>query len=431
MRFTFILLFSFINIFSQTGEWKVFTTSNSGLPANNIRFITVDHSGNKWVSIGDWFDNGKGIAKYNGNRWIVYDTTNSGLPSNQVNSISVDSKGNKWFGTYGAGIAMFDDSTWTIYDSSNSPLPSNEIWAITIDRNDTLWIGTDGGGLVKFFKSEWEIYDEDNSALRNNHIYSITIDGSNTKWLGTDAGIAVLKNNILTTYERKMWVSSIAIDSDGNKWIGTWGTGAKGLACFKEGVWSYLDSSNSPLPVNDIRAVVLDKYDKLWMGTGDWEYQVGGLVKYDQTNWEIFNTSNSSLSSNIIYTIVVDSNDNKWVGTSSGLVIYNENGIVDVDENNRIVLPKSILLNQNYPNPFNPTTKIRFTIPSIMKRGISKVRLVVYNSLGQKVRTLVNNNKVAGNYEVEFNASNLTSGVYFYVLRVGEFIVSKKMILLK
>ena len=83
-------------------------------------------------------------------------------------------------------------------------------------------------------------------------------------------------------------------------------------------------------------------------------------------------------------------------------------------------------LSQNYPNPFNPSTTINFRIPLS-----SKVTLKVYDILGREVATLVNENKPAGKYSIIFNSNNLASGVYFYNLRAGNFIESKKMMLLK
>lgn len=91
-------------------------------------------------------------------------------------------------------------------------------------------------------------------------------------------------------------------------------------------------------------------------------------------------------------------------------------------------------LNQNYPNPFNPTTNIRFTIPNVAS-GLSATGgmtvLKVYDVLGNEVATLVNEEKPAGVYEVEFNASELSSGIYFYKLQAGSFTQTRKMILLK
>jgi len=88
-------------------------------------------------------------------------------------------------------------------------------------------------------------------------------------------------------------------------------------------------------------------------------------------------------------------------------------------------------LYQNYPNPFNPNTKIKYSIPSNMKRERLIVILKVYDILGDEVAALVNEEKQAGEYEVTLDASSLTSGVYFYRLQAGDLIESKKMILLK
>jgi len=89
-------------------------------------------------------------------------------------------------------------------------------------------------------------------------------------------------------------------------------------------------------------------------------------------------------------------------------------------------------LEQNYPNPFNPSTKIKFTIPFTLRGAEgSFVSLKIYDVLGNEIETLVNEEKPAGSYEIDFSGSDLTSGIYFYQLKYGEFVESKKMILLK
>ncbi len=107
--------------------------------------------------------------------------------------------------------------------------------------------------------------------------------------------------------------------------------------------------------------------------------------------------------------------------------------ITNVDSNNERLL-NEFRLEQNYPNPFNPSTKIKFTIPSVIASGAKQSNLVtlkVYDVLGSEVAILVNEEKSAGNYEVNFNASQLSSGIYFYKLQAGSFIEAKKMILIK
>jgi len=89
-------------------------------------------------------------------------------------------------------------------------------------------------------------------------------------------------------------------------------------------------------------------------------------------------------------------------------------------------LPESYALSQNYPNPFNPSTEINFDLPVA-----SKVSLVIYNVLGQEVETLVNKDMEAGSHTVTWDASNYSSGVYFYRISAEKFSETKKMMMLK
>ena len=90
------------------------------------------------------------------------------------------------------------------------------------------------------------------------------------------------------------------------------------------------------------------------------------------------------------------------------------------------IIPDEYSLEQNYPNPFNPTTTIRYDLP---KDGV--VQLEVFDIIGRKITTLVNTHQSAGRYEVNFDAGKLASGVYIYKLQSGQYISSKKMMLLK
>jgi hypothetical protein len=103
------------------------------------------------------------------------------------------------------------------------------------------------------------------------------------------------------------------------------------------------------------------------------------------------------------------------------------------------IISSEYLLEQNYPNPFNPSTKIKFTISSVIANEVKqsqKVTLKVYDLLGNEIATLVNEEKQPGIYEVEFSihsdeGRNLSSGIYFYQLQAGNYIETKKMVLLK
>ncbi len=102
---------------------------------------------------------------------------------------------------------------------------------------------------------------------------------------------------------------------------------------------------------------------------------------------------------------------------------YSYSSVVEVDLNQ---IPKVYSLDQNYPNPFNPSTKISYQLP---QNGF--VSLKVYNAIGKEVATLVNEEKSAGRYEVNFDAAGLSSGLYFYTIQTGSFQETKKMILIK
>jgi hypothetical protein len=113
-------------------------------------------------------------------------------------------------------------------------------------------------------------------------------------------------------------------------------------------------------------------------------------------------------------------------GSGIALVPFGLNGIHQISGE----IPNEFSLSQNYPNPFNPVTKIKFSIPSI-GNGRDRSAIKIYNALGREVQTLVNQSLQPGTYEVDWDASNHPSGVYFYELTSGNFAETKKMVLLK
>ena len=104
-----------------------------------------------------------------------------------------------------------------------------------------------------------------------------------------------------------------------------------------------------------------------------------------------------------------------WFGITTG-----------VERRTNDQIPNAFKLSQNYPNPFNPNTTINFSVPKQ-----TNVLIKVYDILGKEVATLVNGEKAAGNYSVDFNASKLTSGMYVYNIQAGNYTATKKMMLLK
>jgi hypothetical protein len=138
-------------------------------------------------------------------------------------------------------------------------------------------------------------------------------------------------------------------------------------------------------------------------------------------NW-IFQLSASSYGLSSTY--FTDSNIG-WAVGDYGTILKTTNGGVSFINDNTFA-PTGFYLYQNYPNPFNPSTRIQYAVSSWQF-----VSVKVYDILGKEIETLVSEEKPAGTYEVTWNAMNMPSGVYFYQIKAGSFIETKKMILLK
>ena len=187
-------------------------------------------------------------------------------------------------------------------------------------------------------------------------------------------------------------------------------------------------------------------------------FEIGGLIFVGGATDDIFiaNYFTTGVLKNVLYTgglgeervfdVYLDDNNSGFiVGSFSGsmeisdttiialttstdlyIAKLNMNNISDVEDYTNELLLNKFELSQNFPNPFNPTTKIKYQIAEL-----SFINIKVYDVLGNEIAILVNEEKSAGEYEIEFNGSEFTSGIYFYQLRAGSFIQTKKMILLK
>lgn len=150
----------------------------------------------------------------------------------------------------------------------------------------------------------------------------------------------------------------------------------------------------------------------------------------------IFHTSNAGLSwsnqvpfnqTQINYSVYFTDSLTGWCVGDSGRILKTTTGGLTYIGNLGTEIPDEYFLSQNYPNPFNPTTVINYEL-----RAVSFASLKIYDVLGNEVATLVNEKKSAGTYEVEFDGSHISSGIYFYRLEVdGDIIDTKRMVLLK
>jgi len=243
---------------------------------------------------------------------------------------------------------------------------------------------------------------------------------------------------------------SIAFDTSGNLY-GALETGDIYSIDLSNGTYQYVSTALIELTAitfepttNDLWATIQggfgvdkDQIFKIDLLTGDTTFV--GLTGFNtltnglafDENGVLYGIMGSGPTVSDLFIIDINTGEGTIVGSVGLMALtdlaFAETGfIVSVDGNDDKTIPTEFVLSQNYPNPFNPSTSIEFSVPVN-----SNVTLTIYNLIGQVVTTLVNEDKPAGAYSVEFNATGFPSGVYFYKLEAGSFIETKKMILLK
>ena len=288
------------------------------------------------------------------------------------------------------GVNKFDGTSWTYYNTNNSGIASDTVVVIASDSEGSIWFGhgTSGKGVSKFDGNSWSIYNTSNSGLCDDIVKDIDV--------GSDGAIWFLVNS--------------ANDSKICKYDGT-------------------DWETWVIPVNesiyDEFNITVEGANKVWVGTyGD------GALSFDGTDWIYYDVKNSQIGHHSVSDILVDSRGNKWFGHSNfggGVSVFNENGVtVAIEDPIKLDIPEKFILLQNYPNPFNSSTRIYFTLP---KGGMTQ--LVIYDLLGREVDKLIEEYRSAGTYQINWNASKVSSGIYFYRLQTGDFMETRKMVLLK
>jgi hypothetical protein len=160
-----------------------------------------------------------------------------------------------------------------------------------------------------------------------------------------------------------------------------------------------------------------------WATTG--KPELGNVLQTTDggDNWNIVDLPTYNVMNDLWFI----NRDKGWILGTLGNIFCNDSSIiVSSDEIKSKPIPSRIEISQNYPNPFNPITKIKYRIADF-----GFVSLKVYDILGREIAALVNEEKSAGNYKVQFDASEIPNGVYFYQLKAGNYIETKKMVLMK
>lgn len=412
-------------------EWSV---RYDGGSIDKPRVIEVGPDGNIYVSgssIGTGSNYDFATIKYNklGQlQWIQrYNDENNGKDS--VVSIAIDKLGN----IYVAGTSDSTNSIHTFlivkYSSSGGIL-----WTVRYHNS----------------KNDWEIAKKIAIDNKNNIYITGTGYKNNTK-----GDILTIKFNPDGLYQWSAnWndpsnsmdeAADIKTDKNGNVFVTGYGAGSGTGNDFitikydSSGNQKWAATYDNPQNTDDIAvSLALDYLANSYvvgfsLVNGYFNYS---LIKYDTSGVKLWDEviQNNSFSNNIPVDLFVDDYGDIIIGGYDGNLYWSDYNLIEYSQpgfiptgisefSNKI---KAFQLYQNYPNPFNPVTTIKYSIP---KRSFVYIKL--YDILGREIKTLLAGEEDAGNYEIKFNGSNLSSGVYFYRMITNYFIESKKMIILK
>jgi photosystem II stability/assembly factor-like uncharacterized protein len=368
-------------------------TWNLTLPTS-IKDFTVDSvaGGNRIIYAGG--HGGVYISRDDGINWRA---VNSGLENREVRSIAIipdESEGSTLLAGTGEGVFRSSNYGTSWVPSSPTIL---DVYALTVFKDET-------GDIIVLAGIETEYNGLGNCIFRSTDNGQSWIETSlPTLWAGS---FAIIPNE---TSGRNIFAgtySGVYLSTDnGTNWthlnIGE-----------QRSVWTFTTSTNEMGNMNLFAGTFLGGVFLTTNNGTDWTTVNSGLPYEDDWIYSL------EVLDPYIFAGTSDVNGGVWRRPLSEMITSIE-GTPEI-------ISAQFSLEQNYPNPFNPSSVISYQLPVN-----SNVTLKVYDILGNEVATLVNEEKSAGQYEVEFSAEGLTSGIYFYQLRSGSFIETKKMILMK
>jgi photosystem II stability/assembly factor-like uncharacterized protein len=350
----------------------------------------------------------------NGSTWLL---KNNGLTPEHKKTNCLFVYGNKIFAGTDSGIYVSSNlgDSWSLKINGLPVGTSRTVHAFTV-YNSILFAGTDSGVYVSSNSGEsWLLQ---NSGLLTIHIYSFTIKG-NKIFAGSDRNIYVSTNGgaLWTAVSEGLpaYTAQALTNVNGNV-----------IAGFCCGSGIYVSTNDG------------GRWEKIQQDLSANVYVLSGNKIIAGTIQGIYTSSDAGLNwiehnEGIQYstTTALAYNSAKLFTGVENYVWHRPLGELISIQNISSEVPKGYNLYQNYPNPFNPSTKIRFDIAANGKGQMAEVKLDIYNSLGQLAEEILNRQLLPGTYEAEWNASNKTSGIYYYKLSIGDFTKTKKMILLK
>lgn len=260
-----------------------------------------DHMGYLWLST-----DGGGVSRLHLN-WQTFDKELPGLEDNNITGLAEDSSGNLWISTLTQHIAKFDSVKF-----HQIPIPKlgmNFVNSIIVDRENWIWYATDYGAYRYDGNMNWEPYWIDRK------VETIIQARDGAIWFGTDKGVSWSYGNSSSTIDTSnglpdMRVKAIWEDYLSHLWIGT----DKGGVCeiVGDSIVAIYNDSNSQLLDNKVTAIIQDKHDAYWFGTGH------GISKFDGSRWDDITKDNSGLPDDDVRCLFKDQKDNIWVGTNNG-----------------------------------------------------------------------------------------------------------------
>ncbi|MCP5064656.1 MAG: T9SS type A sorting domain-containing protein [Ignavibacteriae bacterium] len=320
-----------------------------------------------------------------------------------------DSLNNKLIATVtGFGEIVFGSTENDVI--SNSPIPFEPLDSIKVLPLDSLTMRWSGKGS----------FDSFNVQVSTDSNFSSTLIDSNL-----NSSFIVMKG--LTNHTKYFWRVKSILGASQSNWSPIWNfetTDPFISITSPDGGEEWQQGSNSIIRwetnISDSVALSLLSDEGFLISIGK------VLGKLNAFEWEI--TSEFNVGS--IYQFKIESISDTTLFDLSNQSFSIIDTITNIDKDLGTI-PNEFVLLQNYPNPFNPTTTIKYLVPKEVANQDLLLQLKVYDILGKVVVTLVNKHRRSGNYEVTFDASNLTSGVYYYQLTAGDFIDTKKMMLIK
>ena len=304
--------------------WKVYNTSNSNIPFDNLGSIAIDSSQNIWIGSSQG-----GIIKFDQSWFIFFPTYSDSLGFHSIDATAdIACYGNVlWICNYSTDLINFNSGTWRKYNYSNSGMPPYGVRDLQVDQNGNIWMATTGG-IVNFNGVNWNIYNSSNSGLPANEVLSVEVDKNNVVWASTMANIIFGGTSGLARFDASIWstyttansglpsnaVFHISSETSGKVWL----TNGLNLTSFDMLNWnSYLlHDAISPSSNVIINSLTTEEGGIIWIGTDH------GLFRFNGFNWQQFTTSNSGIPSNKIVNVAIDKLRNKWITTDKGLAVY-------------------------------------------------------------------------------------------------------------